>query len=420
MKKTLLFVTALCFVFSTMSEIRITPSGSIRMSVNDSLFLEHDSMQFVISRKDRDIQMQSVNSESRFLIEQDGDVRMITESRLNPRNGALVPQYFVKGDASFSIENSEKSALNLLSMYGNRYPALGIVSYNNNYFISGIYATNNGNNLWQMTPTYFVQSNGTIYSANSQLTLSDESHKESVTVLTGALDKLSDVTPVSYVLNLGGNGSSNVESVATTTTATTSDFVESADNDVITDIEEIDPVVQAAIEAERVRPKYGFVAQDIAEIFPNVVYTLPTGEKAIAYQEIIPILVSAIQEQQGQIDSLVSEVESLRQTPVIPRQQAPATLEEAIAKGDAVLCQNIPNPFDQATTITYRLPERVATAMLLVCDMTGKLLQSYPLTLLAGDGSITLQAGSYAPGMYLYTLMIDGVSIDTKQMIIYK
>ena len=377
-------------------------------------------MQFVISRKDRDIQMQSVNSESRFLIEQDGDVRMITESRLNPRNGALVPQYFVKGDASFSIENSEKSALNLLSMYGNRYPALGIVSYNNNYFISGIYATNNGNNLWQMTPTYFVQSNGTIYSANSQLTLSDESHKESVTVLTGALDKLSDVTPVSYVLNLDGNGSSNVESVATTTTATTSDFVESADNDVITDIEEIDPVVQAAIEAERVRPKYGFVAQDIAEIFPNVVYTLPTGEKAIAYQEIIPILVSAIQEQQGQIDSLVSEVESLRQTPVIPRQQAPATLEEAIAKGDAVLCQNIPNPFDQATTITYRLPERVATAMLLVCDMTGKLLQSYPLTLLAGDGSITLQAGSYAPGMYLYTLMIDGVSIDTKQMIIYK
>lgn len=400
--------------------MRITPGGSIRMSVNDSLFLEHDSMQFVISRKDRDIQMQSVNSESRFLIEQDGDVRMITESRLNPRNGALVPQYFVKGDASFSIENSEKSALNLLSMYGNRYPALGIVSYNNNYFISGIYATNNGNNLWQMTPTYFVQSNGTIYSANSQLTLSDESHKESVTVLTGALDKLSDVTPVSYVLNLGGNGSSNVESVATTTTATTSDFVESADNDVITDIEEIDPVVQAAIEAERVRPKYGFVAQDIAEIFPNVVYTLPTGEKAIAYQEIIPILVSAIQEQQGQIDSLVSEVESLRQTPVIPRQQAPATLEEAIAKGDAVLCQNIPNPFDQATTITYRLPERVATAMLLVCDMTGKLLQSYPLTLLAGDGSITLQAGSYAPGMYLYTLMIDGVSIDTKQMIIYK
>lgn len=420
MKKTLLFATALCFVFSTMSEMRITPGGSIRMSVNDSLFLEHDSMQFVISRRDRDIQMKSVDSESRFLIEKDGGVRMITESRLMPRNVTSVPQYFVKGDASFSIENSEESALNLLSMYGNRYPALGIVSYNNNYFISGIYATNDGNNLWRMTPTFFVQSNGTIYSANSQLTLSDENHKESVTVLTGALDKLSDVTPVSYVLNLGGNGSSNVESVATTTTATTSDFVESADNDVTTDIEEIDPVVQTAIEAERVRPKYGFVAQDIAEVFPNVVYTLPTGEKAIAYQEIIPILVSAIQEQQGQIDSLVSEVESLRQTPVIPRQQAPATLEEAIAKGDAVLCQNIPNPFDQATTITYRLPERVATAMLLVCDMTGKLLQSYPLTLLAGDGSITLQAGSYAPGMYLYTLMIDGVSIDTKQMIIYK
>ena len=47
--------------------MRITPGGSIRMSVNDSLFLEHDSMQFVISRRDRDIQMKSVDSESRFL-----------------------------------------------------------------------------------------------------------------------------------------------------------------------------------------------------------------------------------------------------------------------------------------------------------------------------------------------------------------
>ena len=67
MKKTLLFATALCFVFSTMSEMRITPGGSIRMSVNDSLFWEHDSMQFVISRRDRDIQVKSVDSESRFL-----------------------------------------------------------------------------------------------------------------------------------------------------------------------------------------------------------------------------------------------------------------------------------------------------------------------------------------------------------------
>lgn len=47
--------------------MRITPGGSIRMSVNDSLFWGHDSMQFVISRRDRDIQVKSVDSEFRFL-----------------------------------------------------------------------------------------------------------------------------------------------------------------------------------------------------------------------------------------------------------------------------------------------------------------------------------------------------------------
>ncbi len=48
------------------------------------------------------------------------------------------------------------------------------------------------------------------------------------------------------------------------------------------------------IKAEKKRKKSGFIAQELEEIFPEAVYTLPNGKKAIAYSEIIPLLVEAI------------------------------------------------------------------------------------------------------------------------------
>jgi len=48
---------------------------------------------------------------------------------------------------------------------------------------------------------------------------------------------------------------------------------------------------------------YGFLAQDIASLFPNLV--INTGStKAVNYLEIIPILVSKIHDLQNQIDQL--------------------------------------------------------------------------------------------------------------------
>lgn len=168
----------------------------------------------------------------------------------------------------------------------------------------------------------------------------------------------------------------------------------------------------STIEAEQQRPKYGFVAEELEVVFPNVVYTTDTGEKAIAYQELIPILVSAIQELQAEVESLKEEATTTQ------RQQAPAALQGAIADGSALLMQNTPNPFNQATEIGYRLPEGTATAMIMLCDMNGKMLQTYPLPVNTTAGTLTIQAGSYTPGMYLYTLLVDGAQIDTKQMII--
>ncbi len=49
---------------------------------------------------------------------------------------------------------------------------------------------------------------------------------------------------------------------------------------------------------------YGVIAQQIENIIPEVVSTGSDGTKAVAYSEIIPILIEAIKEQQIQIEQL--------------------------------------------------------------------------------------------------------------------
>lgn len=49
---------------------------------------------------------------------------------------------------------------------------------------------------------------------------------------------------------------------------------------------------------------YGVIAQEIEKVLPEVVNTAPDGSKAVAYTEIIPVLIEAIKEQQKQIIEL--------------------------------------------------------------------------------------------------------------------
>jgi hypothetical protein len=56
----------------------------------------------------------------------------------------------------------------------------------------------------------------------------------------------------------------------------------------------------------------GFIAQEVEEVFPNLVETTMTEEledmKAIKMSVLIPMLVKTIQEQQKQIDELKAKI----------------------------------------------------------------------------------------------------------------
>lgn len=302
-----------------------------------------------------------------------------------------------------------QSGVGLYIEQKNANAAIEVCSKDTNaYIIKGLVPTLvfNGTQLYETV--YSVNAKGVVNCKGSIVSLSDQNHKRNIKTVTNALDGLREVNPVSYILTDGAEENATKSRSRALAQENNSDDVFQPDTVVNAD----SPELTNAINDEYNRPKYGFIAQELEEIFPNVVYTMSDGEKGIAYQELIPILVSAIQELQGEIDALKEETDAPQ------RRQAPASVQDAIADDTAMLMQNTPNPFNQATEIGYCLPEGTTTAMIMLCDMNGKMLQTYPLPVNTTAGTLTIQAGSYTPGMYLYTLLVDGAQIDTKQMII--
>lgn len=58
--------------------------------------------------------------------------------------------------------------------------------------------------------------------------------------------------------------------------------------------------------------EYGLIAQEVEEVFPELVITKPDGTKTMNYLGMIAPLVEAVKDQQAQIDALKSEIQTLQ------------------------------------------------------------------------------------------------------------
>jgi len=80
------------------------------------------------------------------------------------------------------------------------------------------------------------------------------------------------------------------------------------------------------------------------------------------------------------------------------------------------LIQNTPNPFTSSTTIKYFLPSSFQSAIMTVKNVNGKVVKNYNLT--GQNGNVVLDGGELAAGVYFYSLVVDGKTIDTKKMVL--
>ena len=103
---------------------------------------------------------------------------------------------------------------------------------------------------------------------------------------------------------------------------------------------------------------------------------------------------------------------------VSSRLLAEENIEEATAPDtQARLYQNTPNPFTGETVIGYYVPDTAHSAYLRFMTATGAVAKAISLSSF-GKGEVNISANELSPGVYFYTLVVDGQIVNSRQMIV--
>ncbi|MBK8443489.1 MAG: tail fiber domain-containing protein [Sphingobacteriales bacterium] len=264
--------------------------------------------------------------------------------------------------------------------------------YNTNYWQIGTASTNN---LW------FVY-NGTLQSyitTSGTYTVSDRTLKHDIQPLQGVLSKVMRLKPSSYIYN---QDESNTRVV-------------------------------------------GFVAQEVKEIFPDLV-KVENGINTLNYDHYSTLAIAAIQELNDKLESKERENEDLKKELKSVKDEM-AELRAMVQKMNAAvqncclsdktetgslindgnsnnysnaarLEQNAPNPFYAKTIIQHYVPEEANSAQPQITALDGKVMTNINLS--KGFSTTTINGSELAAGTYIYALIIDGKNTAAKEMILTK
>jgi hypothetical protein len=179
----------------------------------------------------------------------------------------------------------------------------------------------------------------------------------------------------------------------------------------------------------------GFLAQEVEAAAKKINYDFsgvdaPQNDEEVyglRYSDFVVPLVRAVQELSAQNDSLKKE--DLLQKEInkdletrLSKLEAMMNVQSSSSPGQIVntnniatgLSQNVPNPFSNATTMSYSIPQHYSSASIIITDKKGNFLKQVPLS--NSEGSVNIDGSTLSSGAYQYSLYVDGKLIDSKQM----
>lgn len=273
-------------------------------------------------------------------------------------------------------------------------------------------------NSYKNRVNFYVNYDGQLYTKYGMLTTSDSLCKENISELEPTMSKIRRLHGVTFdYLNESPMGSRSAlaaeEAVQELPMGAT-------------------PEISRQIQEEKSRKRIGLLAQEVERVFPEAVRTSYDGTKGILYNDLVGVLIEGMKELQDSLavqalrnDQMHRELEEIRsalfalaspQSPA-PKTNAPAsTVNNGLAQDGAQLDQNTPNPFNQETEIGYRLPAATHSASVCIYNLNGQQLKKYPLDTDLHSGILTISASEFAPGMYIYSLVINNRVADSKRM----
>lgn len=271
--------------------------------------------------------------------------------------------------------------------------------------------------------TFYVTGGGQTYSKLGIIQSSDSICKENISSLSSSLDKIKSLRGVTFDYK---PEAMEGENTTTRSTQPASALPDGINNEIGDDSPTgiISSEILQQIEAEKSRKRIGLIAQEVEQIIPEVVRTLPDGSKGIMYGDLVSVLVEGMKELQDSIGNLqqqINEIKAMLSAPAPQNLSRQSNDRNPSANGvqgqkPAELYQNTPNPFNQETEISYRLSDNAINAAICIYNLNGQQLKKYVLSSNFLTGKITVSASEFTPGMYIYSLVINNQMVDSKRM----
>lgn len=186
----------------------------------------------------------------------------------------------------------------------------------------------------------------------------------------------------------------------------------------------------------------GFLAQEVEKAAVSLGYDFSGVDAAkndqdlygLRYAEFVVPIVKAVQELSTQNDAMKSEIGNLKsenddlqkrieKLEAMMRNQVSGASENRSTVNSqlstASLEQNVPNPFNGSTTISYILPDTYTSAEIVIIDKAGRSIKRINLSG-KGKGSITVDMATVSSGTYICTLYVNNKVVESRQMIMQK
>ena len=162
-------------------------------------------------------------------------------------------------------------------------------------------------------------------------------------------------------------------------------------------------------ETSTATPAFGLLADEVEQVYPELVREDSLGNKQVDYAGLIPLLIQTVQHLSAEVGVLQQTLENVRAN--IAANNTSGMAEEGFFDQEA--CVSV----DGSCEITYSLPETTQVAMLYIYGISGKMVGSYSLDG-RGNGKLVVDTSRFGKGSYIYTLIADGRSVASRQMIV--
>jgi hypothetical protein len=160
----------------------------------------------------------------------------------------------------------------------------------------------------------------------------------------------------------------------------------------------------------RSKLRYGLLPEELQAIFPSLVVKIPDGF-GINYTDLIPILISCIQELKVQIDCRTEKFVDA----MMARSGDTSDVNAVRSALGNTLISAAPSSVSEPATLRYLLAYNASNAYILITNMGGRVMTRVPLS--PTETSVTIDSDVLDKGIFLCTMFVDGEIVETKRLV---